>query len=146
MSNLTSEQQSGVLLYTTAGFFPGILSFTLPKLAVISLLCRMLNPSRIHKILMWSMGALLMVNAVACFALLMGRCTPFEAVYDVTFPASEATCFSPWVLVAIAVYTTVCCAVADLYLAVYPSIVLSKLQINKKKKIALSIALGIGSM
>lgn len=95
---------------------------------------------------MWSMGALLMVNAVACFALLMGRCTPFEAVYDVTFPPSKATCFSPWVLVAIAVYTTVCCAAADLYLAIYPSIVLSKLQINKKKKIALSIALGIGSM
>lgn len=92
------------------------------------------------------MGVLLMINAVACFALLMGRCTPFEAVYDVSFPASEAKCFSPWVLVNIAIYTTVCCAVADLYLAIYPSIVLSKLQINKKKKIALSIALGIGSM
>lgn len=87
-----------------------------------------------------------MANAVACFAMLMGRCIPFQAVYDVTYPASEAKCFDPWILVGIAIYTTVCCAVADLYLAVYPAIVLSKLQINIKKKIALSIALGIGSM
>lgn len=106
----------------------------------------MLNPSRTHRIFLWSMGALLMANAITCFAMLMGRCTPFQAVYDVTFPPSKAKCFSPWALVGIAIYTTVCCAVADLYLAVYPSIVLSKLQINKKKKIALSIALGIGSM
>lgn len=145
MTELTTDQQSSVLLYTTAGFFPGILSFTLPKLAVISLLCRLLNPSRIHKILMWSMGGLLMANSVTCLAMLLGRCTPFRAVYDVTYPASKAKCFDPWANVGIAIYTTVCCAVADLYLAVYPAVVLSKLQMNKKKKIALSIALGIGS-
>lgn len=34
----------------------------------------------------------------------------------------------------------------DLYLAVYPTIVLFKLQINNKKKIALCFALGIGSV
>lgn len=146
MADLTPAQQSGVILYTTAGFFPGILSFTLPKLAVISLLCRMLNPSRNHKIFLWSMGALLLANAITCFAVLMGRCIPFQAVYDVTFPAAKARCFDKWINVAIAIYTTVCCAVVDLYLAVYPAIVLSKLQINIKKKIALSVALGIGSM
>lgn len=37
-------------------------------------------------------------------------------------------------------------AFTDLYLAVYPTIVLFKLQINNKKKIALCFALGIGSV
>lgn len=76
----------------------------------------------------------------------MGRCVPFRAVYDVTIPATEARCFSLHYLVGIAVYTTVCCALADLYLSVYPAFVLSKLQINKRKKVALSVALGIGSV
>jgi hypothetical protein len=37
-------------------------------------------------------------------------------------------------------------AFVDLYLAVYPALVLFNLQLNMKKKIALSCALGIGSM
>lgn len=37
-------------------------------------------------------------------------------------------------------------AVVDLYLAIYPAVVLYGLQINLKKKIALSAALGLGSM
>lgn len=37
-------------------------------------------------------------------------------------------------------------AFLDLYLAVYPSIVLYKLQMSRKKKVALCGALGIGSM
>jgi len=37
-------------------------------------------------------------------------------------------------------------AATDLYLAVYPAVVLAKLQLNFKKKLALSGALGIGSM
>lgn len=37
-------------------------------------------------------------------------------------------------------------AIVDLYLAIYPAIVLYKLQINFKKKVVLSVALGLGSM
>lgn len=38
------------------------------------------------------------------------------------------------------------CAFADVYLSVYPAVILSKLQMNIRKKLALSIALGFGSM
>lgn len=37
-------------------------------------------------------------------------------------------------------------ALMDLYLAVYPAVVLAKLQMNIKKKAALAAALGIGSV
>ena len=37
-------------------------------------------------------------------------------------------------------------AAVDFYLALYPALVLYKLRMNRRKKIALSIALGLGSM
>jgi hypothetical protein len=37
-------------------------------------------------------------------------------------------------------------AMVDLYLAVYPAVILFKLQMNLRKKLALSIALGLGSI
>lgn len=37
-------------------------------------------------------------------------------------------------------------AIVDLYLAIYPAVVLYRLQMNVKKKIALSFALGLGSV
>lgn len=41
---------------------------------------------------------------------------------------------------------TAFCAFADVYLSIYPAVVLSKLQMNRRKKIALSVALGFGSL
>jgi len=37
-------------------------------------------------------------------------------------------------------------AAVDLYLALYPALVLYKLRMNRRKKTALNIALGLGSM
>ena len=51
---LSDEQKSGAILYTLAGFCPGILSFAIPKLAVVALLTRITNPSKRHKIILWS--------------------------------------------------------------------------------------------
>ncbi|KXH39960.1 integral membrane protein [Colletotrichum simmondsii] len=51
MSLLSIEQQEGAILWTTAAFCPGIMSFGLPKLAVVSLLVRLMNPDRYHKCL-----------------------------------------------------------------------------------------------
>ncbi|CAN9258538.1 unnamed protein product [Alternaria alternata] len=92
---LSDEQKSGAILYTLAGFCPGILSFAIPKLAVVALLTRITNPSKRHKIILW---------------------------------------------------TGTFSAIVDLYLAIYPAIVLYKLQINFKKKVVLSVALGLGSI
>ncbi|KAL2137328.1 hypothetical protein VTI74DRAFT_3268 [Chaetomium olivicolor] len=144
MDTLTPHQMSRVLLWTIAGFFPGILAFTLPKLAVISLLCRMLNPSRMQRIFMFGLAALLLINAFVCFGMLFGRCRPFRAVWDVTIPDDQKVCWDFWHIVCYAIFTTAVSLFADLYLAVYPSFVLRKLQMGVRKKIALSCALGVG--
>jgi hypothetical protein len=42
--------------------------------------------------------------------------------------------------------TSALSAAMDLYLAVYPAVILARLQMNIKKKLALASALGIGSV
>ncbi|KAK3897401.1 integral membrane protein [Staphylotrichum tortipilum] len=146
MDTLTPDQMSQVLLWTIAGFFPGIMAFTLPKLAVISLLCRMLSPSRKQQIFMFGLGTLLLINAFVCLGMLFGRCRPFRAVWDVTIPDDQKVCWDFWHIVCYAIFTTAVSLLADLYLAVYPALVLRKLQMSLKKKIALSAALGVGGI
>ncbi|KAK2770912.1 integral membrane protein [Colletotrichum kahawae] len=92
---LDTEQKQGAILWTIAGFPAGVMSFGLPKLAVVALLTRIMNPSKGHKIFLWAMSF---------------------------------------------------CAFVDIYLAVYPAVVLAKLQMSVRKKVALSVALGIGSI
>jgi hypothetical protein len=74
----------------------------------------------------------------------------------------QGTCWSPWVLIYYAIvaggkslhlklgYLTenfvAISAAADLYLAIYPAVVLYRLRISRKRKVALSVALGLGSM
>ena len=79
----------------------------LPRhLAVISLLCRMLNPSRTQKAIMYGLGILLVINAFVCFGMLFGRCKPFRAVWDVTIPDDKKVCWSFWHIIGYAIWTT----------------------------------------
>ncbi|KAK4151644.1 hypothetical protein C8A00DRAFT_16966 [Chaetomidium leptoderma] len=144
MDVLDITEKSQVLLWTIAGFFPGIMAFTLPKLAVISLLCRMMNPSRTQRMFMYGLGILLLINAFVCLGMLFGRCRPFRAVWDLTIPPDQSVCWDLGHIVSFAIWTTVVSLVADLYLAIYPSLVLRKLQMSARKKIAFSCALGVG--
>ncbi|KXH61558.1 integral membrane protein [Colletotrichum nymphaeae SA-01] len=135
MSLLSIEQQEGAILWTTAAFCPGIMSFGLPKLAVISLLVRLMNPDRYHKWFLWWMGIWCQLTLFVTAGLLLGRCTPARSLWD--FPV-KGTCFDVNILVAYCIYAGSFSAFVDVYLAVYPAVILFGLQMAIKKKIALS--------
>ncbi|KAK8133785.1 hypothetical protein PG984_005797 [Apiospora sp. TS-2023a] len=141
---LDLEQKEGAILWTTAAFCPGILSFGLPKLAVIALLTRILNPSRAHWWYLWAMGLVCFASLLATVGVLLGQCTPARSLW--TFSITEKTCFDKDILVGYCIYAGSISAFVDLYLAIYPSMVLFKLQMPIKKKLALCAALGIGSV
>jgi hypothetical protein len=141
---LTDEQKSGAILWTMVGFCPGILSFGIPKLAVIALLSRLMNPSRKHRIFLWTLGVFCVLSLLGCVVVLFGRCTPSRSLWD--FDVQPESCFDVWILVNYAIYAGTFSAFTDLYLAVYPAIVLFSLRMNLRKKLALSGALGVGSM
>ncbi|KAK1505117.1 integral membrane protein [Colletotrichum abscissum] len=143
MSLLSTEQQQGAILWTTAAFCPGIMSFGLPKLAVVSLLVRLMNPDRYHKWFLWWLGIWCQLTLFVTAGLLLGRCMPARSLWDFSV---KGTCFDVNILVAYCIYAGSFSAFVDVYLAVYPAIVLFRLQMATKKKIALSCALGIGSI
>ncbi|KAI4951286.1 hypothetical protein J4E91_003995 [Alternaria rosae] len=140
---LSNEQKSGAILYTLAGFLPGIFSFGIPKLAVVALLTRINNPSRKHRIFLWAMTGGCLLILFGCVIIIFAQCTPSRSQWDFSV---QGTCWSPWILIYYAVvagskFTTTISAIVDLYLALYPAVVLYGLQINFKKKIALSATL-----
>ncbi|KAB5522977.1 integral membrane protein [Coniochaeta sp. 2T2.1] len=142
-SVLSLDEKSGAILWTMVGFLPGVMSFGLPKFAVVALLTRILNASRTHTIFLWTMTTLCMASLVGCIVILFAQCTPSRSQWD---SSVKGHCWDRWILVHYSMYAGAFSAVADLYLAVYPAVVLAKLQLNLKKKLALSIALGIGSI
>ncbi|WYZ35502.1 hypothetical protein EsH8_X_000149 [Colletotrichum jinshuiense] len=141
---LTQDQKSGAILWTIAGFPAGVMSFGLPKIAVVALLTRILNPSKWHAMFLWSMSIFCLFNLIGCVVILFAQCQPSHSQWD--FSIVERTCWDKWILVYFAIYSGAFCAFVDLYLAIYPAVVLARLQMSTRKKAALSVALGIGSI
>ncbi|KAK8107917.1 uncharacterized protein PG998_009930 [Apiospora kogelbergensis] len=115
-----------------------------PSLAVISLLTRILNPSTAHLWYLWTMGLVCFASLLATVGVLLGQCTPARSLWD--FSITEKTCFDKSILIGYCVFAGSISAFVDLYLAIYPSLVLFRLQMPIKKKLALCAALGIGSV
>ncbi|KAI1214679.1 uncharacterized protein F4807DRAFT_455133 [Annulohypoxylon truncatum] len=144
ISTLTPEQVSGAVLYTMVGFVPGVLSFSVPKLAAIYLLTGLLEPSKWHRRFLWTIGVACVIFLLGCVAILFGQCTPSRAQWDLSI--TQKTCISPWVLVNYSEFAGAFSGFVDLYLAAWPATVLFSLQMNMRKKIALCFALGLGSV
>lgn len=138
---LTIEQQEQVRLWTLAAFCPGVMCFGLPKFAVVSLLTRLLNPSRWHRWFLWGMTIWCLLTLFATVGTLLGQCTPTKAMWNFDM---EISCVDPKHIVNFSLYAGAMSAFVDLYLAIYPAVVLFKLQMRLQKKLALTAALSIG--
>ena len=77
------------------------MSFGLPKLAVIHLLTRLMNPGRFHKIFLWSLGIFCNLSLLGCVVILFAQCTPVESQWDFSITSH---CISKWVLVHYAIF------------------------------------------
>ncbi|KAF4972243.1 hypothetical protein FSARC_1140 [Fusarium sarcochroum] len=141
---LTVSQQQNSILFTILGFPFGVMAFGFPKLAVVALITRLMNPGRLHMIFLWTLAGCCMLSLVVCIIILFAQCSPAQSQW--TFSITDKTCWSPFILVDFAIFAGALSATTDLYLAIYPAVVLFKLQMNIRKKIALSCALGIGSI
>ena len=140
---LSIAQQEKVRLWTIAAFCPGVMSFGLPKFAVVDLLTRLMNPSKWHRRFLWGMCILCLLTLFATVGTLLGQCTPTRAMWNFDM---EMTCVDPAHIVGFSLYAGALSAFVDLYLAVYPTVVLFKLQMKLRKKLALTAPLSIGAM
>ncbi|KAK7954107.1 hypothetical protein PG996_014993 [Apiospora saccharicola] len=144
IQTLAPDQLSGAVLHTMVGFIPSILTFVVPKLAVVCLLCWLLSPGKIHRRILWGSAISCLGFMLGCNVIMFAQCTPSRSQWD--FTLKKEHCWDRWVLVN---YSRTGCSISafmDLYLAVYPATVLWQLHIKPKKKAALCGALGIGSI
>ncbi|GLA47618.1 hypothetical protein AnigIFM63604_002297 [Aspergillus niger] len=132
-------------------FLFGIISFTIPKLAVTAMLNRILNPSMVQRICLWTLTGFAAVVSGICIIVLFTMCDPPEALWKTHLVTEgKATCKDVWILIEYAIFTgansLALSAFVDLTLAVYPSTVLMKLHMSLRKRLALCAALGLGSV
>ncbi|ODM17646.1 hypothetical protein SI65_07321 [Aspergillus cristatus] len=129
-------------------FTLGIVSFWLPKLAVAALLSRIVNPNWWQKAALWILTGLVALTSGICIIVLFTMCDPPKALWDTSLVMQGATCRDIWILIDYAIFTggKSFSAFTDLYLAIYPSVVLLRLNMCARKKIALCFALGLGSV
>ncbi|KAK8091839.1 hypothetical protein PG997_002200 [Apiospora hydei] len=83
---LSNEQRISATLWVYAAYCPSVLSFGMPKLAVIALLVRLLIPGRIHFWVLWFMGGLVQLALLgvvgSALGLLLSRCHPVDYALD----------------------------------------------------------------
>lgn len=80
--------------------FPfGIIGFGLPKIAVVSLLVRILNPEKAHRYFLWGLSLTCFTVLMGCAPILFAQCSPSYAQWDVTYPRKKMKCWPKSVLV-----------------------------------------------
>jgi hypothetical protein len=98
---LGTREQQDVIKYTIAAFCPGILSFAIPKLAVVALLTKLLNPSPAHRMFLWCSTWVTTIVLFGCVIILYAQCTPARSQWDFSV---EGECWSIWILVNYAIF------------------------------------------
>ncbi|KAK4232889.1 hypothetical protein C8A03DRAFT_19924 [Achaetomium macrosporum] len=141
IATLPPQDGRHAIFYMLVGSPPGILSFVVPKFAVVILLAKILDPGRRHKMFMWIISAVYSLMSVGIVVAVWVQCTPVA----VQWHGAKGTCWSPIIISTATLVHGICSALFDLYLAVYPTIVMvTTFVIHWKKKVALSTALGFG--
>lgn len=94
------------IMLNTVSFLFGILSFTIPKLAVTAMLNRILNPGTLQKTFLWCLTGTAAVVSGICIIMLFTMCDPPEALWKIhLILEGEAKCKNVWILINYAIFT-----------------------------------------
>jgi hypothetical protein len=140
IATLEPWQTTNVIKLTVISFVPGVTSFVAPKFAVVILLAKLLNPSRTHLVCMWVMSGVYLLLTAGMLTINFAQCTPAAAQWG----GAEGTCWDRRITVNYALAVGIVSVLFDFYLAIYPTVILWQLQMNWKKKLAISSSLGFG--
>ncbi len=90
---------------------PGVTSFVAPKFAVIILLAKLLNPSRIPVVCMWMMSVIYLLLTVGMLTINFAQCNPAAAQWG----GAEGTCWDRRITVDYALTVGIVSVFFDLY-------------------------------
>ncbi|RYP48530.1 hypothetical protein DL768_005609 [Monosporascus sp. mg162] len=72
---LTPEEKAGVMRWSLPGFVLGTLSITMPKFAVVALLTRILDPSLVHRVFLWCLVGVCLIQLTVAHVLSFIKCS-----------------------------------------------------------------------
>lgn len=87
-------------MLNTAAYAPGIVSFVLPKLGVVALLCRIFNPTRRWRIFLWAFVGGSGLVICGCIIILYAQCSPMRAMWT----PGLGKCWSPSIVVDYSIF------------------------------------------
>lgn len=102
---LTQNTLEKAILLNTVSFLFGIISFTVPKLAVSAMLNRILNPNIIHRIGLWFLTGFAAAVSAICIIILFTMCDPPKALWQTHLVMGGAKCKDTWILIDYAIFT-----------------------------------------
>lgn len=103
-ATLTDHERTDVQFWYAVWTVPAILGLGLPKMAVVSLLCRLFKPLRYQKVILWILAILCVLNFGIVSVLDFLRCEPRRALWEVTL--TDAKCLDPWIYINFCYYPT----------------------------------------
>lgn len=141
------------------------MAIAVPKLAIVGLINRIFCPSPLSRALLWSSVVIGLLNYLTVCLYSTFLCLPVQAFWDDSI--KNAKCISHGPYSSFAYYSssrrtcipltsrlgictdlgnwyTAFSALVDLYLAIYPAAIFRGLNFSRRKKMALSCALGLG--
>ena len=95
---LDSESSSRAIYLTLIAFVPGVLSFIVPKFAVLILLAKILNPGDWHRRAMWAVSVFYFLISVGMLVINFAQCSPAATQWG----KAKGTCWDRKITVAYA--------------------------------------------
>jgi len=138
---LTDAQKEEALRWQVMSFAFGIIALALPKVAIVALVNRLLQPNRLHRFFLWIMVLLCVTGLLGNVIGLYAKC-PQESVVHITF--TKTACLGPERAVAYSISTSAISAATNGYLAIYAALAVRRLKVTRRKRLALAISLVLG--
>ncbi|KAM7212514.1 hypothetical protein V8F06_012095 [Rhypophila decipiens] len=120
---------------------PNLTACTLARVSFCLFLMRIVNRQRIYTIFLWSVVFITSVTTLATVINLLASCKPIDKLWN---PKHPGTCAPGIQNVAFGLTQSSAAIAADFLLAVFPILILRKLNMALKTKIALGVLMGMG--
>ncbi|KAF9878827.1 integral membrane protein [Colletotrichum karsti] len=123
VATLSDPQKEAILHWTIMSFAFGIFALVLPKLAVVALVNRLLQPKKAQRIFLWGL-----------------------VVFCSEMSFMTKACLGPDMAVEYSISTSAISAATNAYIAIYVAFSIRKLHFARRKRIGLVVSLSLGAV
>ncbi|KAI1138504.1 integral membrane protein [Hypoxylon sp. FL0543] len=130
------------MIWLSVPFSPG--SAALGKISIALFLIRLINRNRLQKSFLWALIFLLVIVNLILVVVTFAQCTPVTFLWERVGTGAHGTCWAPTVQQYYGYFQGAFSAWSDLVLALFPTLLIWKLQIPLRTKLGISFLMSLG--